>query len=216
MKSPSAEVHDLLHIASDSAGMPTLARPHWMKETFANCPWAVALREPARDNLIAVGIRGAARNERWGCVVRRDSIRQIVRPEDLVARSARCALRTPALVALEQLRERWRNLALPWGPTGSVGFELATGCCVTTATSDLDIVIRASTSIDREYARFLSNRAAGLEVISDIRVEAPRCGFSLEEYVRTSSRRIVLRYPEGARLSDDPWQDSGPIEGQNL
>jgi Phosphoribosyl-dephospho-CoA transferase MdcG len=49
--------------------------------------------------------------------------------------------RTPALKALREVIERWRDLSLPWGPIGGVGFELATGRQVTTEASDLDLGI---------------------------------------------------------------------------
>jgi phosphoribosyl-dephospho-CoA transferase len=213
MERPAAQVHDLLHIDPDFLDVPDLTGQSWTKKTLASCPWVVALREQARDNRLVVGIRGVARNERLACLVRREAIREIVRPEELLALSGRCAPRTPALIALQRLRERWRNLALPWGPVGSVGFELATGRCVTTAASDLDIAIRALRPITKEYARFLCERSCGLEVRVDIRVEAPTCGFSLEEYALSSSRWIIFRSPEGARLGDDPWQESSAIGG---
>jgi hypothetical protein len=56
-----------------------------------------------------------------------------------------------------------------------------------------------------EQARFLWDRVTGLQTKVDVRVETSECGFSLEEYVRTSSSRILLRYPEGPRFGDDPW-----------
>jgi hypothetical protein len=37
-------------------------------------------------------------------------------------------------------------------------------------------------------------------------VETPLCGFALEEYALASSSRILLRYAEGVRLGNDPWQ----------
>jgi phosphoribosyl-dephospho-CoA transferase len=113
--------------------------------------------------------------------------------------------RTPALQALEEVIERWQGLSLPWGPTGSVGFELATGHPVTTEASDLDLAVRATNRIDTERALFLWDRLAGLQVKVDVRVETPMCGFSLDEYAHASSARILLRYPDGLRLGDDPW-----------
>ena len=132
-----------------------------------------------------------------------NSIEEIMRPEDVLLDST---ARTPALAALRQLRERWSGLALTWGPTGGVGFELATGECVTTETSDLDIVIRVKIPIAKEDALILYDRAAGLGVRTDIRVETPACGFSLEEFTQSSSGRILLRYPGGATLGSDPWR----------
>jgi phosphoribosyl-dephospho-CoA transferase len=105
------------------------------------------------------------------------------------------------------MSERWADLTLPWGPGGSVGFELASGRKVTTQASDLDLVIRAGNKIDVEEARFLLARTFGLEAKVDVRVETPVCGFSLEEYVSASSAKILLRYPDGARLGEDPWRE---------
>jgi malonate decarboxylase alpha subunit len=93
------------------------------------------------------------------------------------------------------------------GATGSVGFELATGRPVTTETSDLDIAIWAPQRIVVAQARFLWDRVTGLQTKVDVRVENSECGFSLEEYVRTSSGRILLRYPDGLRFGDDPWNE---------
>jgi phosphoribosyl-dephospho-CoA transferase len=104
------------------------------------------------------------------------------------------------------MSERWADLSLPWGPGGSVGFELASGRKVTTGASDLDLVIRAAEQFGVDEARFLLDRTIGLEAKVDVRVETPVCGFSLEEYVSASFARILLRYPGGVRLGDDPWQ----------
>jgi phosphoribosyl-dephospho-CoA transferase len=105
------------------------------------------------------------------------------------------------------MSERWADLTLPWGPGGSVGFELASGRKVTTGASDLDLVIRAKEQIGVEEARFLLDRTFGFEAKVDVRVETPVCGFSLEEYVSASSANILLRYPHGVRQGEDPWQE---------
>jgi phosphoribosyl-dephospho-CoA transferase len=105
------------------------------------------------------------------------------------------------------MQKRWLALTLPWGPVGSVGFEIATGRRVATEASDLDLVIRAKQRIQREEARFLLDRTLGLEAKVDVRVETPLCGFSLAEYVSASYAKILLRYPDGGRLGADPWQE---------
>lgn len=133
-------------------------------------------------------------------------MRQIVRPEELVRTSSDLG-RTPAIRALQEMSEQWAHLALPWGPGGSVGFELASGRKVTTEASDLDLVIRAQQRITVQESRFLLDRTQGLEAKVDVRVETPVCGFALEEYASASSAKILLRYPDGARLGEDPWQE---------
>jgi phosphoribosyl-dephospho-CoA transferase len=105
------------------------------------------------------------------------------------------------------MKDRWADLTLPWGPGGSVAFELASGRSVTTEASDLDLVIRAGQRIGAEEARFLLDRTFGLEATVDVRVETPVCGFALEEYVQASSPKILLRYPDGVRLGEDPWRE---------
>jgi phosphoribosyl-dephospho-CoA transferase len=133
-------------------------------------------------------------------------VREIVRPEEL-RRTSSDVRRTPALRSLQEMSERWADLALPWGPGGSVGFELASGRKVTNEVSDLDLVIRAQQRITLEEARFLLDRTQGLEAKVDVRVETPVCGFALEEYVFASSAEILLRFPDGGSLGEDPWQE---------
>jgi phosphoribosyl-dephospho-CoA transferase len=202
-----AQVHDLLRVDPDCVTPGCPAERARVKEALASSPWVVVRREEAPEDQIAVGVRGATRGDRWGGFVARDQIRGIVRPEELLLlhHSARCLPRTPALEALRQIDERWRHLTFPWGPAGSVGFELASGQPSTNDSSDLDLIIRAPARISRERARSLWERTQVLAVHVDVRVETPRCGFSLEEYACESSGRILLRYPNGPQLGADPW-----------
>ena len=39
----------------------------------------------------------------------------------------------------------------------------------------------------------------------DALVETPFCGFSLEEFVTTSPRKILLRTSDGRILGSNPW-----------
>jgi phosphoribosyl-dephospho-CoA transferase len=206
-ESDAPQVHDLLQIEEDSLIANSTAQPPWVGETLMSCPWVVVRRGQAPAGQVAVGVRGATRGERWGGFCGERLIRKIVQPAELLVlgrRSTDIRL-TPALNALQEVFERWRGLTLPWGPTGSVGFELASGRQVTTEASDLDLVIRAPTPITVEQARSLWDRVTGLQTKVDVRVETPGCGLSLDEYACASSARILLRYSDGLRLGDDPW-----------
>jgi phosphoribosyl-dephospho-CoA transferase len=205
------QVHDLVQIDLDLLDPGWTAASSWVRRALRSCPWAVVRRPPAPLGQIAVGVRGRTRSERWGEFVSKDLIRKIVQPEELLAleRSSRRAARTPALRALRRVIEQWRDLTLPWGPIGSVGFELATRRQVTTEASDLDLVIRAEQRISVRQARSWWERVIGLATKVDARVETPECGFSLEEYACTSARRILLRFADGVRFGDNPW---GPTE----
>jgi phosphoribosyl-dephospho-CoA transferase len=200
------QVHDLLQINHASLGSGNAAEPSWVRQTILDCPWVVVLRAQSAFGHIAVGVRGDRRSDRWAACCEKSLVRDIVRPEELLWRD-RDAQRTPALRALQKMSERWADLTLPWGPGGSVGFELASGRKVTTQASDLDLIIRAAGQIGVDEARVLLDRTVGLEAKVDVRVETPVGGFSLEEYVSASSAKILLRYPGGARLGKDPWQE---------
>jgi phosphoribosyl-dephospho-CoA transferase len=204
-----AEVHDLLHVDPEFVTPGCPAESARVKDALAASPWVVVRRDEAPADQIAVGVRGATRGDRWGGFIARDQIRSIIRPAELLLlhRSSRYVPRTPALKALRQVDEKWHNLTLPWGPSGSVGFELASGMPTTNQASDLDLIIRAPGRISRERARCLWERTHGLAVCVDVRVETPHCGFSLEEYTSGSSGRILLRYPDGPKLGADPWSE---------
>jgi phosphoribosyl-dephospho-CoA transferase len=199
------QVHDLIRM--DPGSIQSIDAPAWVNRELRRCPWAVIRRVRGPTGLIAVGVRGEMRNERWGGYIPQHAVKQIVEPGELL-QTLRCSGgidRTPPILLLEEVIDRWQGLALPWGPTGGVGFELASGHRVTTKLSDLDIVIRASRPLPAECARSLWERVRELRPRVDVRVETPVCGFALEEYVRRPLSRILLRYPDGARIGDDPW-----------
>ena len=122
--------------------------------------------------------------------------------------SARSAA-IPALRSLPLLAERWSELKSDWGPGGSVGFELATGCHVVSPQSDLDVVIYAQTPLGTAEARVLLDCAQGLPAAVDIRVETPICGFSLTEYANRGAAPILLRFASGTAFGSDPWAELG-------
>jgi len=203
------EVHDLLHVDPEFLTPGCHAESAWVKDALAASPWVVVRRDEAPADQIAVGVRGASRSDRWGGFIAKDQIRSIVRPAELLLlhRSSRYVPRTPALRALRQMDERWQHLTFPWGPGGSVGFELATGQFSTNDSSDLDLIIRAPSRISRERARFLWNQTKDLAVRVDVRVETLHCGFSLQEYACGALDRILLRYADGPKLGADPWSE---------
>jgi phosphoribosyl-dephospho-CoA transferase len=203
----SPQVHDLLEIESGCLARGSIAQPPWVRKMLIDCPWVVVRRGEAPGGYIAVGVRGANRSERWGGYCAQRHVKRIARPADLLAlcRAAARVHRAPALMALREVVKKWRGIPFLWGPTGSVGFELATGRPVTTEASDLDLAIRAPSPIGVEQARCLWDRVLGLQTKVDVRVETPLCGFSLEEYACASPAQILLRFPDAPRLGDHPW-----------
>lgn len=118
----------------------------------------------------------------------------------------------PALRSLVALasNKTWQAFPLPWGPGGSVGFELATGRDTATPQSDLDVVIYADERLSAQEAKRLHAATQYLPAIVDVRVETPVCGFSLTEYASQTPAHILLRTASGALLGADPW-DGSPV-----
>jgi phosphoribosyl-dephospho-CoA transferase len=202
----SARIHDLLEIDAERFLQAQSSAPGWVTESLRETSFVVVRRGPTEQG-IPVGVRGARRNERWAGVCHPDIVRAILRPQMLLSRvvpATRIAA-IPALRSLPFLAGCWRELDAPWGPGGSVGFELATGRHVTTPQSDLDVVIYADIPMTASAAKTLREYAEGLPAAVDIRVETPTCGFSLTEYASRSPAPILIRLASGTVLAADPW-----------
>ena len=158
---------------------------------------------------IAVGVRGSSREERWASFIGSSSIIESLSPTDLRISKLADPDRLECIDALKHLqflKHAWCELENRWGPGGSVGYELASGVNTCQPSSDLDIVIFAPEPISLHFAEQLLYSAKAISESIDIIVEAPQCGFSLQEFVR-SSDNLVLRCADGPRLASNPWQN---------
>src|SRR5580698_779077 len=189
-------VHDLLLLRSGSVSSPGVGRPDWVTSSTTPNLWVVVRREIAPDGLVAVGMRGRDRHERWGGFAELPDIDEIVHPSQLSFHMAcRTRISVPALAALAWIEGELGKSELDWGPVGSVGFEIATGQQVVTAASDLDLALFAPTRFTRSIARDLWSLMSAAPVKLDVRVETPHCGFSLEEYAREGTEQVLVRLP---------------------
>jgi phosphoribosyl-dephospho-CoA transferase len=205
----SVRTHDLLEIDAKQLLSSQASAPQWVKEELSQYPFVVVRRGLATGCEIPIGVRGTGRNQRWAAFCHSNLVRSVLTPSQLLTRAIPTsrANAIPALRALDVLKERWMESILPWGPGGSVGFELASGRHVVTLESDLDIVIYAERRMTAEEAEFLCDRAMNLPVVVDIRVETPVSGFSLKEFAGRGPAAILLRVPRGIVLAKDPWGD---------
>ncbi|MEJ0003371.1 MAG: malonate decarboxylase holo-ACP synthase [Pararobbsia sp.] len=201
--------HDLLRIAPvtwDDA-------PDWVEASLSRAPFVVvrraraAARGPGPER-IAVGVRGATRRERFGTWIDADPVLEVIKPEDL--RSVEPAHWLPVFSLLDAIRPVCEATSLCWGPTGSAGFELASGAATATETSDLDLLMRAPVPLDAAFAAALFARldeaAWSSQTRIDIQIETGRGAFSLAEFVRPH-RHVMMRGPDGPRLVADPWHE---------
>ncbi|MEM5435586.1 malonate decarboxylase holo-ACP synthase [Paraburkholderia diazotrophica] len=206
---PRWQAHDILRLhrleAFDN-------EPAWVRDAFSRAPFVVVRRAHVAPGFVAAGVRGVARNERYGTWARCDDIESVVKPEALLSASTRSADRRalPALVVLDALRRDSSSTldAFAWGPTGSVGFELATFTPTVTSTSDLDLLIRTPNRFPCDEAQrlqaVLDSHAMRAGIRIDAQLETPAGGVALVEYA-SGKARVMARHASGPRLVADPW-----------
>jgi phosphoribosyl-dephospho-CoA transferase len=199
--------HDLLRLADNAP--PFADAPAWVMTALARAPFVVVRRAPRRGPAIAVGVRGAARSERFAAWLDERDVAQVVSPEDLSARAPRPErVSLPAFALLGAAAPLLDASGHPWGPTGSVAFELATGTDTVSPSSDLDLVLRAPEPMPQDRAATLFDaltrvaREAGARV--DVQVQTRNGGFALAEFAHANPR-VMLRTDEGPRLVTNPW-----------
>jgi phosphoribosyl-dephospho-CoA transferase len=194
--------HDLLRLTGSAALAAAL--PGWASASLAACPWGVVRRAPHPPGLIPVGVRGPQRWQRHAVLVPADAVTRRVPPEELNRlrpRLPRLAV-TLSAVALRLAAELDGDAV--WGPTGGVGFELATGQTATHPGSDLDLLIRTPRRLEPTAAARLVDAFAALAGTVDCQLETPCGGVSLTEWARTGGP-VMVRTAHGPELVTDPW-----------
>ncbi len=212
------QVHDLLRIDAPGCLRGDNPRPDWVGAALIASPWVVVRRTPAEGRLIAVGVRGAVRAQRWAAWLSEDDVIARLKPEALTSRLADLAPErlsaAPAFAAATAMTRAWRDMAAApiWGPTGSVGFELASGQPTANAASDLDAIIRCPSPVSVAQARAwlsaFTETTAPLCARVDVLLETPQGAVALLDYARAAPP-AMLRTDGGPRLVDDPWADFG-------
>lgn len=183
--------HDLLKLSADTV-LPTNT-PRWVVGALTAAPWVVVRRARAAPGRVAVGVRGCTRSQRHALDVRRCDIAAVVTPEELAHSSA--SADRPAFRALDVIRPALDRVHISWGPTGSVGFELATGIRTVTQTSDLDLVVRL-TGLCHIAAIERAITETGARI--DCQVETAAGAIALTELTADTPEILV-------RTADGPW-----------
>jgi len=184
--------------------------PDWVRDTFALTPWVVVRRAVATRGLVAVGMRGKVRAQRFATWVNIKDIESIREPETLrQSAPSHDRLALPAFAALAALRATSSPLDdYVWGPTGSAGFELATGVHTVSGSSDLDLLIRMPEPPGAATLRALADTLAQAAVRAGTRVDAqletPAGGVALSE-LAAGVPRVLARADDGPRLIENPW-----------
>jgi phosphoribosyl-dephospho-CoA transferase len=199
--------HDLLRISDTAALLEFRTLPEWAHDSLCAWPLVVVRRAKAPDGLVPVGIRGKQRSQRVAALLPLCAVEECISPEDLAARNPwldcqRADRRQGARLqfqALRQVAEAAGRESLTWGPTGSAGFELATGAHVIREGSDLDILVRFTSRTDRPALRRFRAALVDAPVQVDILLEAGGRAAALDEYLR-SPDRVLIKTPDGPEL----------------
>lgn len=192
--------HDLLWGMTPSQ-LPADA-PAWARQVLASGQPVVVRRALVAADQIAVGIRGASRDQRFATIMSLSRVLRCLSPEQLIAQLPAGEL--PAFRALTVLKPVFEDLQRPWGVTGSVAFQLATGVAVVRAESDLDLLLRMPTELSRHEARELQQLLDDSPCRVDLQLETPAGAIALREWAMGSSR-VLLKCATGARLIENPW-----------
>lgn len=191
--------HDLLRLRDPSVLRAATPPPRWLAPALRSIPWVVVRRAPIADGLIPVGVRGAARTQRFAALIALHDVTERLAPEDLRERAS-------PVVALAQVAPILDRRGLRWGPGGSVGFALASGVPPATPANDLDLIIRQERRLAPEDARALLE--ALVEAAAPMRIDAlletPMGGVALAE-LAAAPARLLVRTLDGPLLCADPW-----------
>jgi len=197
----SPRPHDLVRVSHPVELLN--GAPEWVSRALALAPWAVVRRDISGEGHLPVGVRGKTREQRWGAVISATNIAERLAPEQLLDRVKSLPLRTPAARALAELSERLKAFPVRWGPTGSAGFELATGLRTLNAQSDLDILIRAQFHLDlpAQWALLagLRDGFADLPARVDAQVDFNAGAVALDELL-SGADEVLAKTPTGPVL----------------
>ena len=193
--------HDLLWASGmpDETAMPDA--PSWVKP---GAPLVVR-RAVAAPGKIPVGMRGALRSERHACEIDAASVQRCVTPEMLAARPIDGGS-FAALAALKSVAPLLAATGWAWGPTGGVGFALASGLSVLRLDSDLDLLLRVAQPPDaaqRDALRAIAASVIGCRL--DLQIDTGHGGFAYAEWA-AGRGKVLLKTDRGPLLTATPWE----------
>jgi phosphoribosyl-dephospho-CoA transferase len=199
-------VHDLLWI-SKKAELFSESQPDWVSDALTQCPVVVVRRAAAPVGFVPVGVRGATRSQRFASLLSENDVLGCKAPENLAAesswRNGETGLSERLIETLHRVSEAAQKIGLTWGPTGSVGHQLATGMLSTNLQSDLDVVVRCTDSLKRAQLQEFYTAIQMTPVGVDVVLESPEGAVALAEYLQHSFP--IVKTAAGPRLMHFSW-----------
>ncbi|KAB0497565.1 malonate decarboxylase holo-ACP synthase [Pseudomonas vancouverensis] len=194
------QAHDLLW--GMTAEQLPMGAPSWAVASISAGQPVVVRRALSAPGQVAVGIRGALREQRFAAVMEVSTVTRCVRPEELCHVQGQRDF--PALRALTQLRSCLDASGWIWGVSGSAGFELASGFTALHEGSDLDLILRTPEPLGRSDAQALVALLDNSVCRVDLQLQTPLGAVALREWAGASFR-VLLKNATQACLVSDPW-----------
>ena len=193
--------HDLLRLSDTAVDSLPADAPSWARRALTATPWVVVRRAAAPE----VGRRGHPRAVQIPAL-RDDRAVRCRRTDRHTGATQRSRAAGPSRFACcpriaDGARRFLSATGLPWGPTGSVGFELATGAHTITRASDLDVVLRVDSVTPQVLQRLsvLHNELQAAAARVDCQIEMAKGAVTLADIV-SSDPRVLVRSTDGPRL----------------
>ncbi|KAA8734863.1 malonate decarboxylase holo-ACP synthase [Acinetobacter qingfengensis] len=178
--------------------------PDWVNDVITARQPVVVRRAVTDPKRVAVGIRGQYRYQRFATEMPKNAIIRQIKPENL--RLTDLALFPHLQQILQPLHDTMQKFNLPWGYTGSVGFELATGMRTVTENSDIDLLIRTEQPLVKSEASYMLKILETLGLKTDVQLQTPLGGIALKEWAGTTGK-VLLKRHDKAVLVENPWNE---------
>ena len=202
--------HDLIRVNNMEDLLTDLPLPEWAGHSLKRAPYVVVRRAAHPSGYIGVGIRGAQRSQRFSAWLRPEVIDYVIKPKELNSpgiwdKDYRDTIFHP-VYSLQQVGPILTGKGFDWGPTGSTGYELATGIPTVNEYSDLDIVLNVTLPFSPATAVLLMNELEQASVTNlDVQLNTVLGGVSLRDYAKAS--KVLVKTAIGPLLArpSDIW-----------
>ncbi len=193
-------VHDIVRFQDRSVITFYETVPDWLYTRPASQHYAVARRMKTTASTVAIGIRGKERSERIAGFINEQDIEQVITPKSLVRNLAQYR-DSPFYPFLSEVDTIIAPFRLEWGPTGSIGFELATGIPVATEKSDLDMTVYVPPDLDYQLLEQLYEELQQCSFRIDVQIEFEDAGAALLPDIIKFKNGFLLRTSSGLLMA---------------
>ena len=197
--------HDLIRIKKEEDLLADLPLPAWVSESLNLAPFVVVRRSHSPDGKIPVGVRGRERGQRFPAWLPEKKAVAVITPYKLMVSANSTRINDPgapaAIRSLRRITSLLQNTGYRWGPTGSVGFELAANTTTVKEDSDLDILIDLPEFVPILSAtRLMEDLQRRTLVRVDVQLNTPQGSLALADYI--GAGKVLVKGNSGPLLLD--------------